>query len=70
MPATTSSTAASAPQKQAPMEMGARDGIVVAQPTAEPLPNADQPQLSLRGGELNCGFSCCGGSCRFHKSCC
>ncbi|CAH0043687.1 unnamed protein product [Clonostachys solani] len=66
MPATTSKTA---PQKQAPMEMGARDGIVVAQPTAEPLPSAD-PQLSLRGGELNCGFSCCGGSCRFHKSCC
>lgn len=34
MPATTSSTAASAPQKQAPMEMGARDGIVVAQPVS------------------------------------
>jgi hypothetical protein len=31
MPATTSNTA---PQKQAPMEMGARDGIVVAQPVS------------------------------------
>jgi hypothetical protein len=29
-----------------------------------------EPQLSLRGGGLSCGFDCCDGSCRFHKSCC
>lgn len=41
-----------------------------AQQTSEPRPSANEPQLSLRGGGLNCGFDCCGGACRFHKSCC
>lgn len=37
MPATTSATTAQAPQKQAPMDMAARDGIVTSQPVSSAL---------------------------------
>jgi hypothetical protein len=49
---------------------GTSTDLFIHPQTSEPRPNANEPQLSLRGGGLNCGFDCCGGACRFHKSCC
>ncbi|KAI5465014.1 hypothetical protein BGZ63DRAFT_379192 [Mariannaea sp. PMI_226] len=65
-----------APKKHTPMEMkvlapvgDGKPRIIDQQPASEPRPDAE-PQMSLRGGGLSCGFDCCDGSCRFHKHCC
>ncbi|CAM1503180.1 Fc.00g079560.m01.CDS01 [Cosmosporella sp. VM-42] len=64
-----------APKKTSPMEMAPVDSrsqqpvIVDKQPSTEPRPDAE-PQMSMRGGGMNLGFDCCGGSCRFNKHCC
>ncbi|KAK0670175.1 hypothetical protein QBC41DRAFT_301748 [Cercophora samala] len=62
------------PTKQERMEAIPQDGsvakkVISEQPKAEPLPQADN-EVSMRGGGMNIGFTCCGGSCSFHKHCC
>lgn len=36
---------------------------------SEPALDYDN-ELSLRGGGMNLGFTCCDGACSFHKRCC
>ncbi|KAK3332902.1 hypothetical protein B0T19DRAFT_439703 [Cercophora scortea] len=70
---------AQAPEQQAPMEAVASDEaatsrsahgrIVVTQPSNEPRPQYDS-DVSMRGGGMNLGCTCCDGSCSFHKACC
>jgi hypothetical protein len=31
---------------------------------------SSEPQMTMRGGGIFCGWTCCDGSCRFHKECC
>ncbi|KAH6685966.1 hypothetical protein F5X68DRAFT_18013 [Plectosphaerella plurivora] len=56
------------PERQVSGQMG-NQSVVSKPPVAEPRPDAE-PNLTLRGGGMSLGFDCCGGSCRFHKSCC
>ncbi|KAK3332754.1 hypothetical protein B0T19DRAFT_473571 [Cercophora scortea] len=46
---------------------GAR--VVSTQPRPEPMPKLEN-EMTLRGGRMNIGFSCCHGHCSFHKGCC
>ncbi|KAK3682944.1 hypothetical protein B0T22DRAFT_297570 [Podospora appendiculata] len=46
---------------------GAR--VVSSQPRPEPMPKLEN-EMTLRGGRMNLGFSCCDGHCSFHKGCC
>ncbi|OIW27873.1 hypothetical protein CONLIGDRAFT_634203 [Coniochaeta ligniaria NRRL 30616] len=65
-------SAAQKPPRQEPMEASApatSDAVVTQQPRSEPPPQMDT-EISLRGGSMNLGCSCCHGSCSFHKSCC
>ncbi|KAK4187752.1 hypothetical protein QBC35DRAFT_452027 [Podospora australis] len=59
------------PTQQEPMEAIAADKkaeqIVSEQPKPQPQMDTD---VSMRGGGMNVGFTCCGGSCSFHKHCC
>ncbi|KEZ40575.1 hypothetical protein SAPIO_CDS8488 [Scedosporium apiospermum] len=65
-------SAMEAPPKQAPMDATPQPGtrtatIISQQPTSEPKP---EMRSHLRGGGMSLGFDCCGGSCRFYKTCC
>ncbi|KAB5583427.1 hypothetical protein GE09DRAFT_1212022 [Coniochaeta sp. 2T2.1] len=61
------------PARQEPMEASApvakSDAVVTTQPRSEPPPDMDN-EISLRGGRMNLGCTCCDGSCSFHKGCC
>ncbi|KAL2132229.1 hypothetical protein VTI74DRAFT_4085 [Chaetomium olivicolor] len=64
------------PRQQAPMKAApARDSIseprtiVTEQPKNEPRPQPEN-ELSLRGGSMSLGCTCCDGSCSFHRHCC
>ncbi|KAK3935509.1 hypothetical protein QBC46DRAFT_346579 [Diplogelasinospora grovesii] len=60
------------PKQQVPMEASASDAritVVTQQPRAEPLPKLEQ-EMTLRGGRMNCGFTCCNGMLSCHKGCC
>ncbi|KAK3693178.1 hypothetical protein B0T22DRAFT_449111 [Podospora appendiculata] len=71
--------AAQTPKQQPPMEAIATDGaaasrstrgrIIATQPNSEPRPQYDT-DVSIRGGGINLGCTCCDGSCSFHKACC
>ncbi|KAL6851376.1 hypothetical protein ACO1O0_008504 [Amphichorda felina] len=54
------------------LRTGDQAGLIpVVNQTSEPRPSPDnQPQMTLRGGGIFCGFDCCDGACRFHKGCC
>ncbi|KAJ9133800.1 hypothetical protein NKR19_g8915 [Coniochaeta hoffmannii] len=60
------------PKRQEPMEASAPaspDAVVTQQPRSEPAPQMDT-EVSLRGGRVNLGCTCCDGSCSFHRGCC
>ncbi|KAK0744505.1 hypothetical protein B0T21DRAFT_281445 [Apiosordaria backusii] len=52
-----------------PQDGSAVKKVVFEQPKAEPVPQPDN-EVAMRGGGMNVGFTCCGGSCAFHKHCC
>ncbi|KAK3381051.1 hypothetical protein B0H63DRAFT_474811 [Podospora didyma] len=64
-----------APKQHAPMDATSVEEailpgqIISQQPKSEPLPRPEN-EMSLRGGGLNLGCTCCDGSCSFHRNCC
>ncbi|KAK1765432.1 hypothetical protein QBC33DRAFT_544292 [Phialemonium atrogriseum] len=63
---------AEAPKPQAPMEASAPPApgtVVKRQPEAQPRPEPEN-EMTLRGGGMNLGCTCCDGTCSFHRSCC
>ena len=52
-------------QSDAPMT----GDIVTKQPKPEPQPQAEN-QMSLRGGGMHLGCTCCDGMCSFNRGCC
>ncbi|KAK4107831.1 hypothetical protein N656DRAFT_784802 [Canariomyces notabilis] len=63
-----------APKQQEPMEAVSRQEsgsgkIIAQQPKREPRPQLEN-DMSLRGGAMTLGCSCCHGTFSFHKRCC
>ncbi|EGS20196.1 uncharacterized protein CTHT_0047100 [Thermochaetoides thermophila DSM 1495] len=46
--------------------------VVTSQPKPLNPMSTEDPELTLRGGDLYCGFSrgCCGFTCSWYKRCC